>query len=217
MGKKFKHMPSPAMVIAVIAVVLALGGTAVAALSGKDKKKVRNIADQEITKKAPGLAVASAATAANASNASNAANAADAAKLGGVAPSGYQQGGGHTYFGTKSGANPSTGNALLNIPGIASITMDCAANGVDSTVHITNTSGVSLGDVGQNQATSASLNPFGPSIANGVTVDIVHTNSTGNGVADTVLMLWNAASGKVASIHISNVFCDYGATATTNQ
>jgi hypothetical protein len=215
MGKLFKHAPSPAMVVAVIAVVLALGGTAVAALSGKDKKKVRNIADQEITKKAPGLAVASAGTAANASNASNAA---DAAKLGGVAPSGYQQGGGHTYFGAKSAAAPSTGNALLSIPGIANITVDCAANGVDSTVHITNTSGVNLGDVGQNQASAgATLNPFGPGINNGATVDINHVNSSGNGVADTVLMLWSDPANKVASIHISNVFCNYGATATTNQ
>jgi hypothetical protein len=212
MGKLFKHAPSPAMVVAVIAVVLALGGTAVAALSGKDKKKVRNIADQEITKKAPGLAVASAGTAANASNA------ADAAKLGGVAPSGYQQGAGHTLFGAKSASAPSTGNALLNIPGIANITMDCAANGVDSTVHITNTSGVNLGDVGQNQANAgATLNPFGPGLANGATVDINHVNSSGNGVADTVLMLWSDSADKVASIHISNVFCNYGATATTNQ
>jgi len=202
------------MIVAVIALIMALGGSAYA-LSKKDKKQVRNIADQEITKKAPGLAVASAGTAANATNATNAA---DAAKLGGVAPSGYQQGGGHTYFGAKSAAAPSTGNALLSIPGIANITIDCAANGVDSTVHITNTSGANLGDVGQNQANAgATLNPFGPGLANGATVDIVHTNSSGNGVADTVLMLWSDPADKVASIHISNVFCNYGATATTNQ
>jgi hypothetical protein len=205
MRKLFKHRPSPAMIIAVIALIMSLGGSAYA-LSKKDKKQTRNIADSEITKKAPGLAVKSADSAKNA----------DA--LGGVAPAGYQQGGGHTYFGTKSGAAPSSGNALLNIPGIANITFDCSVSGVDSTVHITNTSGVNLGDVGQNQANAgATLNPFGPGIANGVTVDIVHTNSSGNGVADTVLSLWDPASGKIASIHIDNVFCSYGATAITNQ
>jgi hypothetical protein len=64
--------------MATIAVFLALGGTGYAALSGKDKKKVRTIADQEISAQAGGLSVANAANAANASNAANAANAANA-------------------------------------------------------------------------------------------------------------------------------------------
>jgi hypothetical protein len=205
MRKLFKHRPSPAMIIAVIALIMSLGGSAYA-LSKKDKKQVRNIADGEITKKAPGLSEA------------NAGKAGDADKLGGVAPSGYQQGGGHTYFGAKDGAAPSSGNALLSIPGIANITFDCSVSGVDSTVHITNTSGVCLGDVGQEQGNGTpGLNPFGPGLANGATVDLVHVNASNKGVTDTVLTLWNAPTGKVASIHISNVFCSYGATATTNQ
>jgi len=214
MGKLFKHAPSPAMVVAVIAVVLALGGTAVAALSGKDKKKVRNIADQEITKKAPGLAVASAGTAANATNASSAA---DAAKLGGVAPSGYQQGGGHTYFGTKQGNNPSTGNSLLSIPGIGSVTFDCAANGIDSTIHVNNNSGSFLDDIGQNQdSAGATLDPFGPNISNGGSVAIGRSGAN-HTVGTTTLQLWNNGNGKVATIVTSNVFCDYTAWASTNQ
>ena len=40
-----------------------MGGVGYAALKGKDKKKVRAIADQEITKQAPGLSVANAARA----------------------------------------------------------------------------------------------------------------------------------------------------------
>jgi len=205
MRKLFKHRPSPAMVVAVIALIMGLGGSAYA-LNKKDKKQVRNIANGEITKRASGLAVKSADTAKNA----------DA--VGGIAASGFQQGAGHTYFGSVAAAAPSSGNSLLNIPGIGTVTFDCAANGVDSTVHITNTSGVNLGDVGQDQASAgATLQPFGPGIANGATVNISHVNSSGNGVADTVLTLWNAAAPKVASIHISNVFCNYGATATTNQ
>jgi hypothetical protein len=74
--------------------------------------------------------------------------------------------------------------------------------------------------VGQNQAntagTGATLNPFGPGINNGVTVDVPHTGAN-NTVADTVLTLWDPTSGKVASIHVSNVFCSYGASAITNQ
>jgi hypothetical protein len=202
MRKLFKHRPSPAMIIAVIALILSLGGSAYA-LSKKDKKQVRNIADSEITKKAPGLSVGKAG---------------DADKLGGIAAAGFNQGGGHTYFGSISAAAPSIGNALLNIPGIATVTFDCSASGVDSTVHITNTSGVNLGDVGQEQGNGTpGLNPFGPGLANGATVDLIHVNASNKGVTDTVLMLWNASANKVASIHISNVFCNYGATATTNQ
>jgi hypothetical protein len=202
MQKLSKFRPSPAMIVAMIALILALGGSAYA-LSKKDKKQVRNIADSEITKKAPGLSVAKAG---------------DSDKLGGIAAAGFQQGAGHTYFGAKDGAAPSSGNALLSIPGIANVTFDCAANGVDSTVHITNTSGVNLGDVGQEQGNGTpGLNPFGPGLANGATVDLVHINASNKGVTDTVLTLWNATAGKVASIHISNVFCSYGASATTNQ
>jgi hypothetical protein len=59
-------MPSPALVIACLALFVALGGVGYAALKGKDKKKVRAIADQEIAKLAPGLKVSDAANATNA-------------------------------------------------------------------------------------------------------------------------------------------------------
>jgi hypothetical protein len=68
-------LPSPALIVACLALFVALGGVGYAALNGKDKRKVRAIADQAITKKAAGLSVASAA---------------NADKLGGIAPSGYQ-------------------------------------------------------------------------------------------------------------------------------
>ena len=61
-----KKRPSAPMVLSIIAVVFSLAGTGVAsvatisALSKKEKKQTRNIADSEITKKAPGLSVANA-------------------------------------------------------------------------------------------------------------------------------------------------------------
>src|SRR5262245_58886227 len=58
-----KLVPSPALVIACLALFVAMGGAGYAALKGKDKQKVRSIADQEITKQAPGLRVAAAADA----------------------------------------------------------------------------------------------------------------------------------------------------------
>ena len=58
--------PSPAMVVSIIALVLALAGSAAAGiatisvLSKKEKKQTRNIAKDEIKKAAPGLSVANA-------------------------------------------------------------------------------------------------------------------------------------------------------------
>jgi hypothetical protein len=69
-------LPSPALVVACLALFVALGGAGYAALQGKDKKKVRAIADQEISKQAQGLTVA---------------NAGNAAKLGGTPASGFQR------------------------------------------------------------------------------------------------------------------------------
>ena len=52
--------PTPALVIACLSLFVAMGGVGYAALNGKDKKKVRSIADQEISKQARGLSVANA-------------------------------------------------------------------------------------------------------------------------------------------------------------
>jgi hypothetical protein len=67
--------PSPAMIVALVAVVLVAGGTATAALTGKDKKSVKTIADREIIAQAGNLSVASARNATNATSASTASNA----------------------------------------------------------------------------------------------------------------------------------------------
>ena len=66
--KRFFRRPSPAMVIAVVALIAALGGTAIAG-GFITKKKAKKVADNQITKRAPGLSVASAKTADSANNA----------------------------------------------------------------------------------------------------------------------------------------------------
>jgi hypothetical protein len=68
--------PSPALIVAFLALFAATGGVGYAALKGKDKAKVRGIADQEIAKQSRGLSVA---------------NAGNADKLGGTSASGYQR------------------------------------------------------------------------------------------------------------------------------
>ena len=77
MLRKLNPRRSPALIVAVIALIAALGGSAIAAggLSGKQKKQVRKIADKEISKKAGGLSVSHAGTADSATNASHASTA----------------------------------------------------------------------------------------------------------------------------------------------
>ena len=122
-GPRFR-LPSPAFVIATVALFAALGGTSFAATkviasTHKDKK-----ADTKLVKKlAPTLNVKhaktadiataaanathattadSATNATNAGNAANAANAANASKLGNVAASGYVQNSGAIFVSTGS-------------------------------------------------------------------------------------------------------------------
>src|SRR5262245_7949344 len=84
--------PSPALVISIMALVAAVAVPAYAALTKGEKKTVKNLANAQITKRAPGLAVASAKNANSANNAANATTAGtanDALALGGRAASGY--------------------------------------------------------------------------------------------------------------------------------
>jgi hypothetical protein len=74
--RETRARPSPAIVVAVLALVAALAGTALAGTgagtSAINKKKVKKIAKKQINKLAPGLSVAHASTAGNADQAANA-------------------------------------------------------------------------------------------------------------------------------------------------
>src|SRR5215207_2350370 len=74
--------PSPAMIVAALALIVALAGTAMAApsaiksiLNKKEKNQVKNIAKNQVNQLAPGLSVASAKSADTAKRADTAANA----------------------------------------------------------------------------------------------------------------------------------------------
>ena len=86
MKKALKSRPSPAMIVAIAALIVALGGTAVAG-GVLNKKKVNKI----ITNRAPGLSVASAKSADNAKNADN---------LGGLDPTTYKTASNYTQSAT---------------------------------------------------------------------------------------------------------------------
>ena len=74
------RVPSPTAMIAALALVLALGGTAIAAgpAAKITKSKVKTIAAKQVKKLAPTLEVANATNATNAINATNASNATNA-------------------------------------------------------------------------------------------------------------------------------------------
>jgi hypothetical protein len=69
MGRVRGKLPSPAMGVAIVALVFAVGGSAIAGvatisvLNKKEKKQTRKVAKREINKAAPGLSVAKAANA----------------------------------------------------------------------------------------------------------------------------------------------------------
>jgi hypothetical protein len=76
------RLPSPAMIVAATALIIALAGTAMAAptaiksiLNKKEKKQVKNISKNQVNALAPGLSVASAKNADAAKRADTAANA----------------------------------------------------------------------------------------------------------------------------------------------
>jgi hypothetical protein len=111
MGRLRQARPQPALVVAVVALVAALAGTAVASdpvatTSAINKKKVKKIANKQIDKRAPDLSVASAESADNAATADSATTAQSAARLAGLAPGSINvasQG-----FGGGSGCDPGT-------------------------------------------------------------------------------------------------------------
>jgi hypothetical protein len=227
------HGLSPAMIVGILAVVLAIGGTATAALHGKDKKKVRAIADQEISAQAPGIADKAvsakapgiAAGVADQAITSRVPGIADqeitrlapslsvgnADSLGGVAAAGYQKGGGHTVNATLAAQNGALNNQLLDIPGIGQLLFDCGALG--STPKLHNSSGGPLAVLGQTQHGPTVV--ADPNVAAINTGDTVTLTSRISGL--TTIQLWNVTSGKTATITFSNLFCSFTASAVTNQ
>ena len=86
MLKRIRRLPSPALVISVSALVLAIGGSAVALApndNAKDKKIAKKVANKLITKRAKNLTVSHASTADSATHASTADSASPTGPAGG--------------------------------------------------------------------------------------------------------------------------------------
>jgi hypothetical protein len=120
MGQITSARPSPAILVAVLALVAALGGTA---LAGPDaltralsKKQVKQIATKQaikqIDRRAPGLSVAKAAVADTATNATTAEN---SSRLGGVDAAAYVKGPVEPVRRVGTAGNPPFGTNWTNV------------------------------------------------------------------------------------------------------
>jgi len=120
--KRVFRRPSPAMLVAIAALIVALGGTAVAG-GVLNKKKVKNISNNQITQRAPGLSVSHATTADSATNAGS-------ATAGGTAFEAFRDAGPANITGTTAG----TATPVATLSGLpAGSYVITAKNVVDTT------------------------------------------------------------------------------------
>jgi uncharacterized cupredoxin-like copper-binding protein len=170
------RMPSPAILVAVLALVAALAGTAVAgpdaSTSAITKKKVKKIATKQIHKLAPGLSVAHADTADNANN------------LGGQPPNAFLQDSGVRFAEVNAdgtlGETKGISGANVTHPdeGAYCITgLDPAPTGVQVTLRFGNTINTSY------FAEITPTPPTPPSSCGGLQVGIATRNPMGNPTA----------------------------------
>lgn len=223
-----RHLrPSPALIVALIALSVALSGTAIAAtkINGKNLKnrsvpaakiKVNSLTGKEIREEKLGRVprAAKADTATAAASATTATSAANAEKLAGLAPTAFAQGGGHLYSATAATGANTVDQPILAVPGIGTMQADCAANGLDAILEMTNASGVTLLLMGSSTTTAGAvtLTPNTTTFSDGTTATLA-----GRQVGTSTFQAWNTASGKSASFLVSNIFCNFTAHASTNQ
>jgi hypothetical protein len=145
------------MIVALIALLIALSGTAVAASGVINGSKIKNgtIAGQKLKKhtltgtqinlaKLGTVPSAAAADhAASAGTATTAASAANASKLGGLAPGAFVQGGGQVYTNAASEAFATADATVMTIPGVGELKMGCGSAG-DTDFSLGNATGVAV-------------------------------------------------------------------------
>jgi hypothetical protein len=154
MGKVGTVRPSPAIVVAVLSLVAALAGSAIASpeatTSALTKSKVKKIAKKQIRKLAPSLSVATANTATDAQNAANA----DA--LGGDPPSAFRTGAAFTQLTTQPDLTTTEENIITasiaieepkTVIAMATIEAEAQAAGVHRVGCLMNIAGAQPNDV----------------------------------------------------------------------
>jgi hypothetical protein len=132
MSRLARHLPSPARIVAVLALIAAMAGTAIAAGGNPDAAQDKKVFKKVVKKQAPKLSVKSAKKANNATSAAtatSAAHAAAAANLGGLPASGYEQG---AKFFRFAFTLPFGGERVLGTSGPLTLTAKCLQNATDN-------------------------------------------------------------------------------------
>jgi hypothetical protein len=227
-GRRWRRPPSPAMVVAVIALVIAMGGSAYAVGSTINGSQLQNrsvaaiklekqtLTGTEINKSKLGQ-VPSAANAVHANLAANA-NA-----LGGVAAAGFVHGAGHRLFARLILSPAATSDhELLNVPGLVDVHAGCLNSSSPPTTvfNATNTSGHTI-DVVRTEFSHSNGDPV---FTDGFTVaPLAQAGGATNVDGSTVLRVGEGtgATAKLAIVTFwftdDNGTCDVNAEADYNR
>jgi hypothetical protein len=165
---RLRQLPSPALVIGSIALILALGGGSFALATSDnstDKKIAKKVADKQITKRAPGLSV------------KHATSADTAATLQGKGPGAFVQGTGSVIVGRLDAGFGSTTGNVITVPGVGILSLSNCSN--SGTPHIDTSYKNTSGGIEDFSFRSHGIT-FTSSLNNGTT-DLESTNGTVSG------------------------------------
>jgi hypothetical protein len=234
MGRMLARVrPTPAMAVALAALVVALGGTgyAVTKIDGRSlqnrsvpagKIKRNALTGVEINERrlarVPRAVVATRATTATtaelagtAASAAIASSANNAEKLGGLLPSAYTLGGGRISQASLAGTPGGDDQTVLTVPGIGTVLADCGAS--QAVIRLRNDSGGTLTALVHDvDALGGTLSPASQ-VAAGSTVSLAASRTQGISTA----ALWSAQPATTVTLTVANVGCSISAQATASR
>lgn len=222
--------PTPAMGVALLALAVALGGSAYA-VNGLDGRGLvnRSVPAVKIKRNALGgveinearlsrvprataaLRADTATSAGTAISAAEASSAGNAEKLGGLLPAAFTHGDARITQAALALPAAATGQILLAVPGVGTLLASCPSGGA---VDFRNDSGGTLNLVGQaHNGAAASLLPNSPDLAAGATVTAVSQRSSGI----STISVWSTERSIVTTFTVANTICRFSAQAVSTR
>lgn len=222
--------PTPAMGVALLALVVALGGSAYA-VSGVDGRSLvnRSVPAAKVKRNALGgaeinearlervpraaaaLRADTATSATTAMSAAVATSAGNAEKLGGLVPSVFAHGDVQILQAGLAVPAATTGRTLLTVPGVGTLLAGCPSGGA---VDFRNDSGGALSLMGTaHNGSAASLVPNTPDLAAGGTVTLVPQRSFGI----STISVWSTDREITTTLTVANTICRFSAQAVTSR
>jgi hypothetical protein len=220
--------PTPAMAVALAALVVALGGSAYAVtkVDGRSLKnrsvpaakiKANALTGAEINERRLGrvprsvtavrsTTARSAEFATMAAGAAIASSANNAERLGGLPPASYAVG--RLSHRALAGAAGQDDLTVLSVPGLGAVEADCGAS--DATIRFRNASGATLTGVVHDAGSAV---PPATQVANGGTLTLATSRLRGI----TTAVLWSAQPETTLTLTVANAACSFSAQASANR